>query len=203
MSDIVNFKCLRIRSEMSDYIKKGIWPQGLRDASYTINDVESCLGELPFWQKNYVRDFIPKYQKIAQSEKFIQQATIKKEYRALLSNLKTTSTEFKFPTILSDYRSDINPVSAIYYNTLEVVRAFNTHNEKHHWIINIVKDRKFNTKLITALTQDINQLKTFLEEHNHIDITTSLELFHAWKMSEDFNTYKNFFTDLQNWQADE
>jgi hypothetical protein len=206
--NILDFVLLRIQNELDKYAKSKTIPHDLLEGAYSIDDIK----------ENYYEKLSPKHKKIA--DKLIKDYTCKinsnlsnlkqalrKEYETLINGLETDSLDFKFPSVLVKYRSNINPVRALYYETREMIRSYNYENHYHHWLLSMMQDKEFNNKIIDSLTIDIKRLEKVVSRY-YLPLTKyttdiPLELFHARQLIKDFRHYKNMFISVQQWDPEE
>jgi hypothetical protein len=132
--------------------------------------------------------------------------SLKQEYNAIFQNAYTKSKDFWFPAIASQYRADINPVRALYYEVRTMVRHYDVSNEKHVWLAGLITDRAFNNSLLDALAHDISQIEKLLKRYYWPMLKHStnipLELFHARQLIKDARHYYQFFKNLQDWDPE-
>ena len=206
--DVVDFVLLRIQHELKKYAKSKTIPFDLLEGAYSINDIKIY----------YYDQLSADYQKIADAlindyEKKITEnlgslkLALRKDYTSTISLLETDSSEFKFPSVLSKYRHNINPIRALFYEVRELVRSFNTDSEYHHWLHGLITDNDYNNKIIDALSIDIKRLEKIVSRY-YLPMTKytnkiPLELFHARQLIKDFQHYKNTFTRIKYWDLDE
>ena len=208
MSDIVDFVLLRIRHELDKYKKTKTIPFDLLEGAYSIDEIKN----------GYYNQLNSKYQKIADSliadyEKKISnnldslKIALRKDYTSTINQLETESSDFKFPSVLVKYRTNINPVRALFYETRELLRSYNFDNEYHSWLLGILSDHEYNNKLIDALSIDIKRLEKIVSRY-YLPLTKytdkiPLELFHARQLIKDFRHYKNTFINIKSWNPED
>ena len=207
MSDVVDFVLLRIQHELEKYSKSKTIPFDLLEGAYSIDDIK----------EHYYDKLDSKYQKIADKlisayEKKIKEnleslkRALRKDYASTINQLETESVDFKFPSVLTKYRSNINPVRALFYETRELVRTFNIDNEYHQWLHGLLADNEYNNKIIDALSVDIKRLEKIVSRY-YLPMTKytdsiPLELFHARQLIKDFRHYKNTFINVKSWDPE-
>lgn len=202
MNKIINFDLIRIQSDLDRY------SQGLANIeSISSRSVESIKTE-------YYEKLTKEYQIIADSliddyHKFIDLSkedimeSLKEEYLNLLFSSQTHHDEFQIPKVLQKYRQGINPVQALYYEIRHLhslVRENISLDDADTWLINLVCEPKFYSKLMTALETDIVKLKSIIVRYYHtLDKTDNIpmELFHAKQRIEEFSECCAFFKKLK------
>lgn len=85
---------------------------------------------------------------------------------SVLTSLKTNSPKFKFPTVMSGYRRDMNPVSALYENVQEILLKNNKDHKICRWILSLFTDQEWKMALIDALLQDHRNLSQTVQRSN-------------------------------------
>lgn len=207
MSDVVDFVLLRIQHELDKYKKSKTVPFDILEGAYSIDEIKS----------GYYDKLSPRYQKIADAlisdyEKKIHEnldslkRALRKDYTSTINQLETESAEFKFPSVLVKYRSNINPVRALFYEVREILRSYNLENEYQTWLISLIADSEYNNKIIDALSIDIKRLEKIVSRY-YLPLTKytdsiPLELFHARQLIKDFRHYKNTFIAVKSWDPE-
>jgi hypothetical protein len=204
MKDIISFKCVRIQSELERYERSKIIPHDLIEGTYSIDDIEECLCH--FDAKNqYIAMKLIKAYKNNMAKHFEEiKIELRNEYSAVVANLETLSTDFQFPTVLHRYRPDINPVTALYYESRELVRSFDPDNDRHQWLLGLIQDREFNNQLVDALSKDIVRLDRIVSRYywpmHKLSNDIPLELFHSRQITTDFKHYITMFRSILEWE---
>jgi len=204
MDDIISFKCVRIQSELERYERSKIIPHDLIEGTYSIDDIEECLCH--FDAKNqYIATKLIKAYKNNMAKHFEEiKVELRNEYSVVISNLETLSTDFQFPTVLRRYRPDINPVTALYYESRELVRSFDHYNDRHQWLLGLIQDREFNNQLVDALSKDIVRLDRIVSRYywpmHKLSNDIPLELFHSRQITTDFKHYITMFRSMLEWE---
>lgn len=125
------------------------------------------------------------------------------EYEIFLSNMRTYSSSFMFPTILYKYRRGINPVSSIYHSTQEAIFKFDRSNTHHIWLLSLFDDEVWRENLISSVNKDLNSAEQLLfsskenPSHRIKDDVKDLT-----KLIEDFYAYLSLFTTVNSWKKD-
>jgi len=206
--DVVDFVLLRIQHELQKYAKSKTIPFDLLEGSYSIDDIKVYYyGQLSEDYKKIADALINDYEKKIKKNLDSLKLALRKDYTSTINLLETDSSDFKFPSVLSKYRRNINPIRALFYEIRELVRSFNTDNEYHHWLYGLITDNDYNNKIIDALSIDIKRLEKIVSRY-YLPMTKytnkiPLELFHARQLIKDFQHYKNTFTRIKYWNPDE
>jgi hypothetical protein len=206
--DVVDFVLLRIQHELTKYAKSKTIPFDLLEGAYSIDDIKlHYYDQLPANYKTIADALINDYEKKIKKNLESLKLALRNDYASTINLLETDSADFKFPSVLSKYRRNINPIRALFYETRELVRSFNTDSEYHHWLYGLVTDNDYNNKIIDALSIDIKRLEKIVSRY-YLPMTKytdkiPLELFHARQLIKDFQHYKNTFTRIKYWNLDE
>lgn len=203
MNNVVSLKCARIREDLENFSANGVVPQSLRKGEYTVVDINYCNESWPKHIQYAANHLVAKYHLAEKTELIELKKHLRKDYADVIDNLETNRPMFMFPTILGQYRPDINPVRALYYEIREMTRDFNPRNDRHLWLMSIVQDNVFNDALLNALKHDVSALKTILEKYYVVvllkDKSIPLELFHAKQEIQEFRHYYNVFKIARDW----
>jgi hypothetical protein len=206
--EIIDFVVLRIENELDKYEKTETIPHTVLEGTYSINEIRD----------HYYHKLDPRYQKLADTlyddyRKHIGQnidslrKALRREYTSVVSSLATEHDSFRFKEITNLYRPDMNPVRALYYQTRELFRRFNSEDPDHYWLKDLITDREYNNIILDALGRDIARLERVIKRYymplveNSSDVP--LELFHARQTLKDFRHYYGFFEGALYWQPDE
>lgn len=206
MSDIINFVCLRILSELDKFEKTKTIPHALLDGAFTMEDIEECREHMSPKYRRLANRLIKEYNTAISTSIDSMRESLKKDYNHIVSHAYTNSDDFWFPAIASEYRSEINPVRALYYEVRTMVNTYNDENDKHVWLAGLITDKEFNNLLLDALAADISQIEHLLKRYywpmlKHSK-TIPLELFHARQVMKDARHYYTFFENLQYWDPE-
>tara|TARA_Y100000389_G_scaffold69862_1_gene66559 strand:- start:97 stop:723 length:627 start_codon:yes stop_codon:yes gene_type:complete len=208
VSKIVNFTCLRIQAELDKYSRTKTIPHDLLDGLWTIDDIESCLEHMPKRYQRWGKKLIKEYTEFLDSNVDELKKALRKEYTAGMKAARTRDKHFSFPRVLNRYRPDINPIRALYYEARNLTRAYDSEDEYHQWLAELVTDKSFNNAMLDAMSHDIKRLERVIQRYYWPMLKLEeeqipLELFHARQLIKDARHYYNFFLNLQNWHPDE
>ena len=206
MSDIINFVCLRIQSELDKFEKTRTIPHALLDGVFTMEDIENCKENMSPKYQRLAKRLMKEYNVNVESNIESMRESLKRDYNHILNHAYTNSNDFWFPTIATEYRKDINPVRALYYEVRTMVNTYNNENDKQVLLAGLITDKTFNNQLLDALAADISQIENLLKRYywpmlKHSK-TIPLELFHARQVMKDARHYFKFFENLQNWDPE-
>lgn len=205
--EVINFKCIRIQTELDRYQRSKTIPHDLLEGSFSMDDIEECMEHMSKKHARLAKKLIKQYKSNIENSLVECKKALRVDYSAAIKSLATVDGDFKFPTILIGYRVDINPITALYYETREMVRKFNPENPKHEWLYGLVTDSEFNNKVLSALAKDMKRLERIISRYywplSKLDDNIPLEIFHARQLTKDFKHYYTFFSQVKNWQPDE
>lgn len=208
MNDVVDFVLLRIQHELEKYSKSKTIPFDLLEGAYSIDEIkDSYYEKLDSRYQKIADKLIAAYEKKIKENLDSLKIALRKDYISTFNHLESESSEFKFPSVLVKYRSNINPIRALFYEAREITRSYNPENEYHSWLISLLSDADYNNKIIDALSIDIKRLEKIVSRY-YLPLTKytnsiPLELFHARQLIKDFRHYKNTFISIKNWDPDE
>lgn len=207
MSKIVDFVCLRIRSEIDKYIETGEIPDILLEGFFTIEEMTECISNANPLQSAALNEVLAKINEIEAEKSVHVKNQMKKEYRHTMTNLKTNSSDFMFPTVLARYRNNLNPIRALYYELKEIFAGFNPDNDRHIWLLSLFHNHGFNQQLTLAISKDIEMLYEFFDKYNNLLSFESsdipLELFHARELIKDYQNFCIAFNSALKWHPDD
>lgn len=208
VSSVIDFICIRIQAELDKFEKTKTLPHDLLDGIWSIEDIEKCKPHMSTAYQKRAEKLIKEYSQNMHKDLASLRESLKKEYAHGLKNSRTRSQEFIFPNIMKKYRTDINPIRAIYYETRNMVRRYNIDDHNHQWLAELVTDKEFNNAMLDALEHDIKRIEKILKRYywpllklNEKQIP--LELFHARQHIKDARYYYQFFLNMQDWMPDE
>jgi len=206
--EIIDFVVLRIQSELDRYQRTKTIPHSILDGTYDIEEVaELYLDKLtPKYQKLAKKLHREYYEKIEENVESLREA-LKREYASVMMHLHTNHSSFYFDSVMNLYRPDMNPIRALYYQTREVIRRYNSEDPHHYWLIDLITDREYNNIICDALAKDIKKLERVIKRYYFPIVKYGdgipLELFHAKRTLQDYRHFYNFFADKKHFVPDE
>ena len=208
MNNIVDFVLLRIQNELDKYQKSKTLPFDLLEGAYSLDDIKQVYyDKLDVKYKKIADKLINDYEKNLKENLDSLKIALRKEYAGVMNQLETEKSDFRFPSILIKYRPNINPIRALFYELREVTRSYNSENEYHTWIVNLMLDKEYNNKIVDAVSTDIKRLERIVSRYYlpMIRYTDSipLELFHARQLIKDFHHYKKTFMSILSWDPED
>jgi hypothetical protein len=207
MSDVVDFVLLRIQNELEKYQRTKTVPFDLLEGAYSIDDIKTSYYEkLSDKHKKIADSLLKEYEKKIKESLDSLKRALRKDYTSTITQLETESVDFKFPSVLVKYRTNINPIRALFYELREITRSHNIENEYHSWLLGLIQDREYNNKIVDALSVDIKRLEKIVSRY-YLPLTKytdkiPLELFHARQLIKDFRHYRTTFITLKSWDPE-
>jgi hypothetical protein len=124
-----------------------------------------------------------------------------KEYADLNKKLLSRHRKYRYPTILSGYRKEINPIDALYQNLQESLFKYDPENEFCVWVINLFKDDTWLTQLLSDLEDDCHAISKFQKKHRNNPNNVGLDKLHILQnIKSNFEHYAELFTMMQSWE---
>jgi len=206
--EIIDFVILRITTELDKFQRTKTIPHTLLEGAIEIDEIQEIYYEKlsPKYQKIFTRLFKEYRQKIGENIDSLKKA-MKNDYARVMKNMSTEHESFYFKEIMNSYRPGMNPIRALYYESREVIRRYNSENPYHYWLADLITDKEFNNIVLDALGADTKKLERIIKryyfplvEHNE---GVPLEMFHAKQQLKDFRHYYMFFRRLKEWTPDE
>lgn len=198
MSDVLNFTCAKIQLDLDAYQKTSLIPEHILDGEYTVHDMKLCAKHLSYKHNQILNNFIPAYKKFLLDNLDSIKQNLREEYTNTINGMATRDKRFVIPEILSKYRPDINPITAVCYELKRTVEYdYDYDNLYHQWLLDTVIDDGFNHQMIKALEEDIASADKIIRKYNYplieLSDTIPLELFHA---KQKMNLFKEHIVQL-------
>lgn len=122
------------------------------------------------------------------------------EHAELLACLKTKNAKYKFPTVMSGYRKEINPVDALYQNLQEALFKFNKDDKFYVWIISLFKDEEWLNSLLADLQSDCAAISKFQKENSKNKYYIGLNELHVLQnIKSNFSHYRKAFAMMKDY----
>lgn len=206
MKDILDFVVLRIQNELDKYNNTNIIPYDLLEGTFCLDDIKAQYPNLSEHHQHIADRLTIAYESAIIENIDSLKIALRLDYTSAIANLKTTQKKFKFDQIMQKYRPGINPIKALYYETREMCRKYNSEDPYHVWLSTLITDREFNHTMIDALTEDTHRLEKIVQRY-YIVITKNttavpLELWHARQLVKEFQHYQTVFSHTLNWNPD-
>jgi hypothetical protein len=122
-------------------------------------------------------------------------------YYTITSNLRTLDQRYKFPSILSKYRKNINPVRALYFEIAECRINFDLKNVNHRFVYDIFLQEHFFPQLRLDIEYDIISLQKLEQRYqdtktNYPFFTYPISYYHVQEMLKDFKKWADVYKDF-------
>jgi len=182
--EIIDFVLLRITTELDKFDRTTTIPHTLLEGAIEIDQIKDVYYEKLSLKYQQIFDKLYKEynQKLGENIGSVKKA-MKNDYASVIQNFRTEHDSFRFKQVMNSYRPGINPVRALYYQTRDVIRRYNSEHPYHYWLIDLVTDLEFNNILLDALATDVKKIEKILKRYYFPLIKHSkgvpLELFHA------------------------
>jgi len=204
---VINIICVRIQNELNKYEITKTVPHDLLEGVFNLDDIERCMDYFSPKHKELAQKLIKDYTIFVDGNLKDLRIALRKDYESVMDTLETKSNKFIFPTVMSRYRPNINPLTALYYDSREMFRRYNSEDPRHIWLLDIITDRNFSNEMLDSLSRDVKRLERVIQRYywpfSKVDKKIPLELFHARQQLKDFRHYYNFFMSAQLWAPDE
>lgn len=207
MSELINITCVRVNNVLDEYARTSQLPALLLNHTVTMDDLEECFNTLSKYHQHLAVRMIKQYVDHVREDLENIKKRLRSDYNHTLENLATQGAEFQFPTVLARYREHINPVTALYYDTRELMRTYNPEDDRHVWLYGLVTDKKFNSEILDALDTDMSNLEKIVRKYQwpmkQLGTGVPLQIFHAKQIIKDFSQHYVLFAGLSSWDPDE
>ena len=128
---------------------------------------------------------------------------IEDSYYITVSNLLTKNDIYSFPSIMSKYREDINPVRALYFEVSEININYSVEDIDNDYIKNQFKNDVWFKRLMKDIECDMSSLAGIEEKFNLLKkkyqfFTYPISYYHTQEMMKDMQKWLNTFTKFYN-----
>ena len=156
--------------------------------------------------KEYYSILVDAYQKYLKNNTELDlqlRYDIEDSYYITASNLLTKNDIYSFPSIMSKYREDINPVRALYFEIAEISINYKSSNVNSDYIKNQFTNEEWYKKLMTDIEHDMTSLNGIEEKFNLLKkkyqfFTFPISYYHTQEMNKDMQKWLNTFTKFYN-----
>lgn len=204
--DIINIDSIRLTTELNKFQKFKRIPNSFLDGTFTILHLKENYNELSAKHKKIADKLIDVYNvELRQSEEGLQLSLLN-EYRGFIRNQFTRQEHWAYPAVMKKYRANINPIRAMYYETMEMIKFFNHHDEHHGWLLDIVKNTEWHHRVMKAIVGDRKKVDKIINFYHPLfeagGLPTPLEITHLKTLRSDLLDYANLFTKVRNWDPE-
>lgn len=180
---IYKIQVLRVKKALDDYIRTHII-----DSNIDLNDLREFEndypGELNDEQSLALRELLS-------ALVLVDQNLIKKEYIKVLSQFHTTRHEFYIPMIMEQYRPNINPIKAIFYELNILMKSMPILAAITSLAKSMGVPLLFFSRVELALVHDIKLLENFIDSYAAHEIKNPIEIIHARCTLKEFSQFHN------------
>jgi len=206
--DIINFNNIRLTTELDKFKRHNYTiPNTFLDGTFTILDLKENYDMFGAKHKKLADKLVELYNvTIRQSEDGLYKSLLN-EYKSFLKNQQTRNPGWAFPAVMKNYRANINPIRALYYDTKDMMHRYNVHNDHHGWLLSLLKDKETHHRILDAILLDRRRVDKILNFYHPLfeaaSIQPPIELMHLRVLRNDLLNYANLFTKIYKWQPDE
>lgn len=207
MSDIINFKLIRFENLLIKFAKSNEIPNEFLDGSINIDDYYKEFKDLlsPYHTKIYEKLKRLLTSKIKKSKDNLVMLFLE-EYFYFYNHQCTKEDKWKFDTVMSKYRKNLNPIRALYYELIHVMNSYNPENHSHTFIVDLFLDPEWRNSIINCITKDINTIDIIMTKY-HYPLEKAgvkpFEFLHLVELKKDFIDARNTFRSMSAWSPDE
>ena len=198
-NNVVDFTCLKIQTEIEDFYLTRRIPASLKSGEISIRDIQRCLHTMDSAAQAKANKLIHSF---IRDNRDSENLAIS-EYNSLYALLKSRSNRFYFARVLDNYRPTVNPLTAFYYECREMKRTWDSKSDYHKWLLLTIQDKSFAQDINHALAQDLEVLHKFVNRYYWLFVEIGkdfpVEIYHAKQLMEDFEDYREFFAEIQDW----
>lgn len=205
--DIINFDAIRLTTELNKYQRHKEIPNSFLDGTFTILDVKEILPTLAKKHQIIANKLIKQYDVDIRNSKGGLLKTFLNEYRSFLNNQHTRNERWVFPSVMKKYRYNINPVRALTYDVREMAYSYNTENEHHIWLQELITEPNFYHRIIQDIIKDRKKVDKIINYYvplfntANLNFEEPLEMKHLRTLRTDLLEYANLFTEMRKYKA--
>lgn len=204
-AQIINLACLKIQDELDKFDSNSLIPASLLNGEMDINEIIDYIPALPGRHQEIAQRLIEEYTLVMDENLSKIKQDLRSEYTRIMKRMHTGSDDFRVPDIMLRYRSDINPVKAMYYEIRELVSGgYDRANQCHIWLVERFTCSEFSDRILKAIEHDQDMVSRFVNKYywtvTKLDQSSiPLELFHARQLAQDLNHYHRVFSMMRDW----
>jgi hypothetical protein len=122
-----------------------------------------------------------------------------KDKKILLDSLAKNRSSFKFPTVISRYRKNIDLFTGLYLFSQEALFKIEDNNIEHVWFLSLFSDENFRVKLVSKLDADVAILSIFIERYSDANHTAMINFLQEMISKRSaYLHYKNIFSEFKD-----
>jgi len=207
MSDIIDFRLVRFESLLIKFAKTNEIPSEFLDGTM----------DLEYLSTKYKDNLSEYHSKIVSKLKRLLTSRIKKsaknvlvsfmeEYYYFYTNQCTKETKWHHEEVMSKYRKNLNPIRALYYETLNIMSAYNPQSEVHQFVVDLFNDNEWRNAIITCITKDIRVIDKITSTY-HYPLEQigekPFEFLYLVELKKDLVSARGVFRSMEHWSPDE
>ena len=207
MTDIIDFRLVRFESLLIKFAKTNEIPNEFVDGSM----------DLEYLSTKYKDSLTEYHAKIVSKLKRLLTSKIKKsaknvivifmeEYYYFYIHQCTKEKKWHHEIVMSKYRKNINPIRALYYETLNLMSAYNPENEVHQFVVDLFLDAEWRNAIITCITKDIKVIDKITSTY-HYPLEKigekPFEFLYLVELKKDLVSARSVFRSMEHWSPDE
>ena len=207
MTDIIDFRLVRFESLLIKFAKTNEIPNEFVDGSM----------DLEYLSTKYKDSLTEYHAKIVSKLKRLLTSKIKKsaknvivifmeEYYYFYMHQCTEEKKWHHEIVMSKYRKNINPIRALYYETLNLMSAYNPENEVHQFVVDLFLDAEWRNAIITCITKDIKVIDKITSTY-HYPLEKigekPFEFLYLVELKKDLVSARSVFRSMEHWSPDE
>jgi len=207
MSDIIDFRLVRFESLLIKFAKTNEIPNEFLDGTM----------DLEYLSIKYKNNLSEYHSKIVSKLKRLLTSRIKKsaknvlvtfmeEYYYFYTNQCTKEMKWHHEEVMSKYRKNLNPIRALYYETLNIMSAYNPQSEVHQFVVDLFSDAEWRNAIITCITKDIRVIDKITSTY-HYPLEQigekPFEFLYLVELKKDLVSARGVFRSMEHWSPDE
>ena len=207
MSDIIDFRLVRFESLLIKFAKTNEIPNEFLDGTM----------DLEYLSIKYKNNLSEYHSKIVSKLKRLLTSRIKKsaknvlvtfmeEYYYFYTNQCTKEMKWHHEEVMSKYRKNLNPIRALYYETLNIMSAYNPQSEVHQFVVDLFSDAEWRNAIITCITKDIRVIDKITSTY-HYPLEQigekPFEFLYLVELKKDLVSARSVFRSMEHWSPDE
>ena len=207
MSDIIDFKKIRLETFLIKFAKSNEIPNEFIDGTINVdvmyNAYKDNISEYHLKLLNKVRRVLAS--RLRKSQESIYESFME-EYIHFYHNQCTREDHWRYPLITANYRANLNPIRAIYYELLSIMNSYNPLKEEHTFIVDLFNDNECRNRLINCTTKDIKVIDSIISTY-HYPLEKigekPFEFLYLVELKKDLEISRSAFRSMEHWSPDE
>lgn len=216
MSRIINFDQAKIAHTfeqfakdyiVTDYILENIMPY-----FHFQSDIDDVLDSYPDSDRTRYYETLQQIKEAVTTMTSDQNLDIRyeleDEYFTLLQKLETCDPQWKIPSVLIKYRTNINPIRAIKYELQEIMAMYSVEDDYHIWLVKQFQNLEKINDIVFAIKNDMLKLKELQKKYLRSKEKNSyfvlpMSYYHCKEMESDMLTWIKTFQSFLKWGGED